>query len=239
MALKVIVEGYDENQNKQPVFVDPDGKLRTGIVEYIKLIAQHNTDGVVVGTGTTTPTTYNTILCYPLPLHSNNVGDDYQESTLTLTASAGSTASRTGSVSATFVATLRNAIRRVRGDVIAIITYTYFTNNASATVTISSIDVEIGKIDTSSGTKTTIVSKSLTINRSTTNSAITESIAVIFGNLDFDIKEGERLYLTVTINYSFTVDATGSTAAITSTATVRIDHYRGTDDTHILLPVVM
>jgi len=236
--VKFEVEGVDEKYQKHVIFVDEYGKLRTGIVEYIKLIAQNClTDGVVTGTSTTSPTTNNNILCYPLPLHSNTVGNDYTEQTLSVTAAAGSTASGTGSVSATFVSNLRNKIIKIRGDVLVGITYYYSSSATSGSVEITTIDVELGKIDTETGTKTSIATKTLTINRATTGT-VNESAIAIFGNLDFTLEEGERIYLTITINFSYTVTNTGTTS-ITDTATVRIEHYRGTDDTYIMLPVVM
>jgi len=236
--VKFEIEGIDEKYQKHVVFVDADGKIRTGIVEYIKLIGQDCiTDGVTVGTGTTSPKTYNGILCYPLPFPSNIVGNDYAEQTLSLTVAAGSSSSGTGSVSATFVSNLRNKITKVRGDVIAVVTYYYASSDTSGTVEVTTIDIEFGKIDTETGETTTIASKTLTINRSTTGS-VTEAAVAIFENLDFSINEGERLYLSVTVNFSYIVTNSG-TASITDTATVRIDYYRGADDTYIMIPVVM
>ena len=237
--VKFEIVGKDETEQKHTVFVDEYGKLRTGVVEYIKLIGQHNSlDGVVTGLSAT-PTTHNHILVYPLPLHSNAVGDDYTESTLTVTAAAGTTNSGTNSVSATFVSTLRNKITKIKGDVIIVVNIYYNTDGSEGTVSIDSITVEFGKIDTETGNSSVIDGKTVNVGRSTANSPITDSIALIFGNKEFTINEGERLYLTVTVNYTLTVDATGATADVTRTATVRIDHYRGSDDVHILLPVVM
>lgn len=239
MPVKFTPVSYNDEGNEYAFYVDEYGKLRMGVVEYIKLIAQKpSLSGVTVGIGTTTPTTYNTILIYPVPLHSNDVGEDYTESTLSVTAAAGATASGTGSVSATFVSTLRNKFARIKGDVIAQIMYYYASSATTGTVEVTTIDVEIGKIDTESGTKTSLASKTITVNRSTTGS-VEEAITVIFENMDFKLNEGERMYLSVTVNYSFTVDASGSTTSVTDTASVRIDHYRGSDDTCLLLPVVM
>lgn len=240
MPPKFLVVGKDEKQQTQTLFVDKYGRIRTGVVEYIKLIAQHNAlDGVVVGVNTASPTTYNHILAYPLPLHSNTVGNDYTEATLSVTAAAGSIASSSSSLSVTFVSNLRNQIVKISGDVIVSVMVYYVTDGAEGTVNIDSVDVEIGAINTSDGTSRVIASKSVTVNRSTTNTAVTDAIFVILGNVDDKLDEGERLYLKVTINFTLTVDATGSTTDITRTATVRCDHYRATDDTYVMIPVVM
>lgn len=231
--VKFFVLGRDDKHLKQILFIDRDGKIRTGIVEYIKLIAQHNAlDGITVAN-----TTYNHILAYPLPFHSNTVGNDYEETTLSVTAAAGSTASATGSVSAMFVSNLRNKIVKVRGDVLVTVTY-YYSNTNADSVTVDTIDVEIGILHPD-GTTTVIGSKSITVNRSASaGQSITESTVVIFQDQEFSLEEGDRLYLKVTLNATITETAP-STADSTGTGVIRIDFYRGTDDTHVLLPVVM
>lgn len=231
--VKFLVLGRDDKYLKQILFIDQDGKIRTGIVEYIKLIAQHNAlDGITVA-----GTTYNHILAYPLPFHSNVVGNDYEETSLRVTAAAGTTASATGSVSVMFVSNLRNKIVKVRGDVLVTVTY-YYSNTDADSVTVDTIDVEIGILH-STGATTVIGSKSITVNRSASaGQSITESIVVIFQDQEFSLEEGDRLYLKVTLNATITETAP-STADSTGTGAIRIDFYRGTDDTHVLLPVVM
>ena len=227
------IQGKDETNIRRTIFVDADGKLRTGIVEYIKLIAQHNAlDGITVA-----GTTYNHILAYPSPFHSNVVGNDYEETALSVTAAAGTTASATGSVSATFVSNLRNRIVKVRGDVLVVVTY-YYSNTDADSVTVDSIDVEFGILKPD-GTTTALGSKSVTINRSASaGTSVTESLVIIFQDKEFSLTEGDRLYLTVTVNATITETAP-ATASSTGTGAVRIHFYRGTDDTYMLLPVVM
>lgn len=231
--VKFLVLGEDDKDLKQTLFVDQDGKIRTGIVEYIKLIAQHNAlDGITIA-----DTTYNHILAYPLPFHSNVIGNDYEETSLSVTAAAGTTASATGSVSVMFVSNLRNKIVKVRGDVLVTVTY-YYSNTDADSVTVDTIDVEIGILH-STGATTVIASKSITVNRSASaGQSITESTVAIFQDQEFSLEETDRLYLKVTLNATITETAP-STADSTGTGAIRIDFYRGTDDTHVLLPVVM
>jgi len=223
MPDRVYVRGKDETGLGTTLFVDKYGKIRVGVVEYIQLIAQHvTTDKITIAA-----TDYNHLLCFPLPLHSDEDGDDYTETTLT-----GTDGTVTGTTSATFLSVIENAMR-IKGTAKGVVTIYYVTNIAEGTTTIDSIDVVLEKID-SAGSVTSITTKSVTVGYSTTTTAVTIGIPFILTNLDVSLNEGERLRLKITINYSLVV-----TAGYTATSTVRINHGRGSDSTNILLPVLM
>jgi len=225
------------------IYVDSEGKLRTGIVEYIKLYAQNpRFASVTVGTSTTAPTTYNTLLMYPLPLSGVDTGNDQLTSSasLTVTAAAGTTNTNTTyfSITKVFVGTLTNKIDLIKGK--ALIRVTITISASSGTTTLTSLNLEFGKVDISTGTFTAIHTKSLTVGDSTTGS-LTEAFTDIF-DIDTSLNDGELFYLKVNANCSLTVTANASSSTtsvtVTGTGTVAIDVYRGSDYTCVLLPIV-
>lgn len=197
------------------IFVDQRGRIKTGVIEYAQFIAQKiGTDTIVASKD------YGGyVLMYPLPLGTIDLGDDYTE--VYVPDTGGEEILNVDFVSMLDEAMHIDGIVRVRTSVYI----ESISGNTYLTTARILLGVDDGSAITWIGDKTIIVNKSVGAGNSTDL-----AINVLF-DVDRTFSQGERLVLGVRLS--------GYNDYSSGAGKIRLRHYKGSDDTYVLTPVVL